>query len=59
VLPARSPGTPAWPTRNGSAWTIFTQTLIHDFDMLLWFNTGSRPVEVTPTQPYRRTSPFP
>jgi myo-inositol 2-dehydrogenase / D-chiro-inositol 1-dehydrogenase len=27
-------------------WTIFTQTLIHDFDMLLWFNPGSRPVEV-------------
>ena len=27
-------------------WTIFTQTLIHDFDMLLWFNAGSRPVEV-------------
>jgi myo-inositol 2-dehydrogenase/D-chiro-inositol 1-dehydrogenase len=27
-------------------WTIFTQTLIHDFDMLLWFNPGSHPVEV-------------
>jgi len=27
-------------------WTIFTQTLIHDFDTLLWFNEGSRPVEV-------------
>jgi myo-inositol 2-dehydrogenase / D-chiro-inositol 1-dehydrogenase len=27
-------------------WTIFTQTLIHDFDMLLWFNSGSRPVEL-------------
>jgi myo-inositol 2-dehydrogenase/D-chiro-inositol 1-dehydrogenase len=27
-------------------WTIFTQTLIHDFDTLLWFNGGSRPVEV-------------
>ena len=27
-------------------WTIFTQTLIHDFDMLLWFNAGARPVEV-------------
>jgi myo-inositol 2-dehydrogenase/D-chiro-inositol 1-dehydrogenase len=27
-------------------WTIFTQTLIHDFDTLLWFNPGSRPVEV-------------
>ena len=27
-------------------WTIFTQTLIHDFDALLWFNAGARPVEV-------------
>jgi len=27
-------------------WTIFTQTLIHDFDALNWFNTGSRAVEV-------------
>lgn len=27
-------------------WTIFTQTLIHDFDALLWFNAGSRPVDV-------------
>lgn len=27
-------------------WTIFTQTLIHNFDTLLWFNAGSRPVEV-------------
>jgi myo-inositol 2-dehydrogenase/D-chiro-inositol 1-dehydrogenase len=27
-------------------WTIFTQTLIHDFDTLLWFNAGSRAVEV-------------
>jgi len=27
-------------------WTIFTQTLIHDFDTLLWLNPGARPVEV-------------
>ncbi len=27
-------------------WTIFTQTLIHDFDTLNWFNRGSEPVEV-------------
>lgn len=27
-------------------WTIFTQTLIHDFDTLLWFSSGARPVEV-------------
>jgi len=28
-------------------WTIFTQTLIHDFDALNWFNSGSRAVEVS------------
>ncbi len=27
-------------------WTIFTQTLIHDFDTLNWFNAGARAVEV-------------
>jgi myo-inositol 2-dehydrogenase/D-chiro-inositol 1-dehydrogenase len=27
-------------------WTIFTQTLIHDFDALNWLNLGSRAVEV-------------
>ncbi len=27
-------------------WTIFTQTLIHDFDTLCWLNAGSEPVEV-------------
>jgi myo-inositol 2-dehydrogenase/D-chiro-inositol 1-dehydrogenase len=27
-------------------WTIFTQTLIHDFDTLNWFNPGARAVEV-------------
>ncbi|MEE1622241.1 Gfo/Idh/MocA family oxidoreductase [Zafaria sp. Z1313] len=27
-------------------WTIFTETLIHDFDTLNWFNPGARPVEV-------------
>lgn len=27
-------------------WTIFTQTLIHDFDTLLWFNPGAEAVEV-------------
>ncbi|MFV0463628.1 MAG: Gfo/Idh/MocA family oxidoreductase [Nostocoides sp.] len=26
--------------------TIFTQTLIHDFDTLLWLNPGAEPVEV-------------
>ncbi|WP_226346839.1 Gfo/Idh/MocA family oxidoreductase [Agilicoccus flavus] len=29
------------------AWTIFTQTLIHDFDLLNWMNPGARAVEVT------------
>ena len=28
-------------------WTIFTQTLIHDFDTLNWFNPGARAVEVS------------
>ena len=27
-------------------WTIFTQTLIHDFDALLWLNPGAEPVSV-------------
>jgi myo-inositol 2-dehydrogenase / D-chiro-inositol 1-dehydrogenase len=27
-------------------WTIFRETLIHDFDMLLWLNPGAQPVEV-------------
>jgi myo-inositol 2-dehydrogenase / D-chiro-inositol 1-dehydrogenase len=28
-------------------WTIFTQTLIHDFDLLNWMNAGARAVEVS------------
>lgn len=31
------------------AWTIFTQTLIHDFDTLNWMNPGSLPVSVYAT----------
>jgi myo-inositol 2-dehydrogenase / D-chiro-inositol 1-dehydrogenase len=27
-------------------WTIFLETLIHDFDTLLWLNPGAHPVEV-------------
>jgi myo-inositol 2-dehydrogenase/D-chiro-inositol 1-dehydrogenase len=27
-------------------WTIFYETLIHDFDTLLWLNSDARPVEV-------------
>ncbi|TDW69715.1 Gfo/Idh/MocA family oxidoreductase [Kribbella pratensis] len=30
-------------------WTIFRETLIHDFDTLLWLNPGARPVEVYTT----------
>jgi myo-inositol 2-dehydrogenase/D-chiro-inositol 1-dehydrogenase len=30
-------------------WTIFLQTLIHDFDALLWLNPGASPVEVYAT----------
>ena len=30
-------------------WTIFRQTLIHDFDTLLWLNPGAEPVEVYAT----------
>jgi myo-inositol 2-dehydrogenase/D-chiro-inositol 1-dehydrogenase len=30
-------------------WTVFTQTLIHDFDVLLWLSPGASPVEVYAT----------
>lgn len=30
-------------------WTIFTQTLIHDFDTLNWLNPGAEPIEVYAT----------
>jgi myo-inositol 2-dehydrogenase/D-chiro-inositol 1-dehydrogenase len=30
-------------------WTIFLQTLIHDFDTLLWLNPGAEPVSVYAT----------
>jgi myo-inositol 2-dehydrogenase/D-chiro-inositol 1-dehydrogenase len=30
-------------------WTIFTQTLIHDFDTLNWLNPGADPIEVYAT----------
>ena len=29
-------------------WTIFIQTLIHDFDTLLWLNPGADPPRSTP-----------
>ncbi|MFI5709578.1 Gfo/Idh/MocA family oxidoreductase [Kribbella sp. NPDC051620] len=42
---------PGWPGGMKHAagikpWTIFRETLIHDFDTLLWLNPGGRPVEV-------------
>ncbi|MGD9960620.1 Gfo/Idh/MocA family oxidoreductase [Nocardioides sp.] len=45
----RDPGTgPADPAAV-PAWTIFTQTLIHDFDALNWLNPGARAVDVLAT----------
>ncbi len=45
----RDPGTgPADPAAV-PAWTIFTQTLIHDFDTLNWLNPGARAVDVLAT----------
>ena len=41
----RDPG-PAGSARAVPPWTIFRETLIHDFDTLLWLNPGARPVEV-------------
>jgi myo-inositol 2-dehydrogenase/D-chiro-inositol 1-dehydrogenase len=44
----RDPGWPAGLTNAAGVrpWTIFRETLIHDFDMLLWLNPGAEPVEV-------------
>lgn len=45
----RDPGSgPADPTAV-PLWTIFTQTLIHDFDTLTWLNPGARAVDVLAT----------
>ena len=30
-------------------WTVFFETLIHDFDTLLWLNKGAKPIEVFAT----------
>ena len=45
----RDPG--SGPTDPGAvpAWTIFTQTLIHDFDTLNWLNPGACAVDVVAT----------
>jgi myo-inositol 2-dehydrogenase/D-chiro-inositol 1-dehydrogenase len=45
----RDPGSgPADPDAV-PAWTIFTQTLIHDFDTLNWLNPGARAIDVMAT----------
>lgn len=43
----RDPGTGHLPNPARIApWTIFLETLIHDFDALNWFNSGAEPVSV-------------
>ncbi|WP_024365517.1 Gfo/Idh/MocA family oxidoreductase [Arthrobacter sp. TB 26] len=43
----RDPGTGRIPhAARVPAWTVFLETLIHDFDTLNWFNEGAEPVEV-------------
>jgi myo-inositol 2-dehydrogenase/D-chiro-inositol 1-dehydrogenase len=43
----RDPGTGSIPNAaRVPAWTIFLETLIHDFDTLNWFNEGAEPIEV-------------
>jgi myo-inositol 2-dehydrogenase/D-chiro-inositol 1-dehydrogenase len=43
----RDPGTGSIPhAARVPAWTIFLETLIHDFDTLNWFNEGAEPVQV-------------
>ncbi|MFD9681238.1 Gfo/Idh/MocA family oxidoreductase [Rhodococcus sp. NPDC059969] len=42
----RDPGITADVAARVRPWTIFNETLIHDFDALLWLNPGARVVEV-------------
>jgi myo-inositol 2-dehydrogenase/D-chiro-inositol 1-dehydrogenase len=44
----RDPGWPAGLTNAAGVrpWTIFRETLVHDFDILLWLNPGAEVVEV-------------
>ncbi|MGA7204090.1 MAG: Gfo/Idh/MocA family oxidoreductase [Specibacter sp.] len=43
----RDPGTGSIPgAAKTPPWTVFMETLIHDFDTLNWFNEGAEPVEV-------------
>lgn len=45
----RDPGTGPTDPDAVPPWTIFTQTLIHDFDILNWLNPGARAVDVVAT----------
>lgn len=45
----RDPGTGPASPGDVPPWTIFTQTLIHDFDTLNWLNPGARAVDVLAT----------
>ncbi|MCQ9165729.1 MULTISPECIES: Gfo/Idh/MocA family oxidoreductase [unclassified Arthrobacter] len=43
----RDPGTGSIPgAAKTPPWTVFMETLIHDFDTLNWFNAGAEPVQV-------------
>ena len=42
----RDPGPWGGDPAKVPLWTIFYETLIHDFDTLLWLNPGAKPVEV-------------
>lgn len=42
----RDPGISAEVAARVKPWTIFNETLIHDFDTLCWFNPGARVTEV-------------
>ncbi|GGO84548.1 myo-inositol 2-dehydrogenase [Marinobacterium nitratireducens] len=42
----RDPGPYQGDPARTPQWTIFYETLIHDFDTLLWLNAGAKPVEV-------------
>jgi myo-inositol 2-dehydrogenase/D-chiro-inositol 1-dehydrogenase len=42
----RDPGPYQGRPERTPAWTIFYETLIHDFDTLLWLNAGAKPIEV-------------
>jgi myo-inositol 2-dehydrogenase / D-chiro-inositol 1-dehydrogenase len=42
----RDPGPHGGSPERTPLWTIFYETLIHDFDTLLWLSAGAKPVEV-------------